>query len=128
MQPSPPSVERKKMLHKVERLSSAGRQTVDIMLARDASYPAIARELKNKTGESVSDSSLQRYRSAIWLKEPKAEREPASRLYQILGELLIVASEIRDGVRALNARQLRVVGSGQEAAKETTEKKGGEGE
>jgi len=107
---------------KVEKLSEAGRELVHALLAVGATYETIVKELRRKTGESIGDSSVARYRAAKWL-EPESKTQAVRRTHQLLGELLLIAGEIRDAIRALGARQLRVVGGASEPGKPTVGKK-----
>jgi len=106
---------RKYILSSIEKLSPAGRQVVDTLLAKDATYAAIVRELRNKTGEKISDTTLGRYRARIWVKPDRKQDIQFSR--RMLAELLVVAVEIRDALRALGARQLRAVPKDHESLK-----------
>lgn len=101
------SNKRKRALYAVEKLSSAGRDTVDLLLSRGATYEGIGKELLSKTGERISQSALARYRSKVFLKP---ERKRTGR--DVLIELLNVSREIRDAIRALDARLAGIVQSG----------------
>jgi hypothetical protein len=106
---------RKPVPFKVDGLSVTGRELVDAMLREGCTYEAIIKALRSKTNEVVGLSSLWRYRNKKFI-EPETKVEAVNKVHQMLAGMEILLIEIRDALRALGARQLRVAG-GQYPAK-----------
>lgn len=85
----------------------AGRELVDAMLSKGATYESISKALRVRTGESIGTSSLERYRRKVWLSGDRLTQAQETRL--ILREILSILCECRDALQVLNGRSLRVI-------------------
>ncbi|MGH7829545.1 MAG: hypothetical protein ACREP8_05160 [Candidatus Binatia bacterium] len=86
-------LKRKPSWYNVERLSPASKQIVDELLGANATYTKIIAELKDRTGEILSVTALQRY----WFRVYLPQREATARI-RLLTELVETLREIRDAI------------------------------